>query len=280
MKTKLFLAVAAALTSVTVSAAPFTVNGKSCTNAAVTITSVGTNLTVPTTCLTTPAPTPTPTPIPPPVIIVVPPISTCSTSDCTIEGDVIPTPSRTVPGSVAPYRYGRLNGAGSVMNAYAADNVATKCSNTTPPITRLWQHNINLAAYASNGANDYPYLATGEAMTWRFTAPAEGSANIMQYNEGTQVPFVSGFMTLSQNPCDFDVSKVTKNACYSSEAYGLSIYYRATNGNTPSYECKIVPGQTYYLNLRMQDARPAANGGKPKEDSCSSPLCGGYVQIR
>lgn len=204
--------------------------------------------------------------------------------DCSIEGDVIPTPSRTVPGGVTAARFGKLNGGGSSLNAYAAENVAAKCANSTPAITRLWQHNINFATYQGSGANDYPFLSANEAITYKFVAPAEGTTQLIQYNEGTQVFNASGFMSISSTPCDFDVSKLAgpRNACYASAVNGVGIYYKATNG-VASYECKIVPGQTYYINLRMQDARPAGAGGAPTVDSCAASgagVCGGYLQIR
>ncbi len=219
--------------------------------------------------------------------VTAPQTCTAPGADCTIEGDVIPTPSRTVPGGTTASRLGKLNGAGPSMNAYAAADVATKCANSTPAITRLWQHNINFATYQASGANDYPYLQANEAMTWKFVAPAEGTGNQFQYAEGTQVFNARGFMSISDKPCDFNVSKLVPgpnySACYASEVTGISIYYRSTAGVAPSYECKIIPGQTYYLNLRMQDARPASVGGTPTVDSCASSgagTCGGYVQIK
>jgi hypothetical protein len=211
-------------------------------------------------------------------------------TDCSVEGDVIPTPSRTNPGGNTASRSGKLNGPGPInaqMNSYAAEKAATKCSNATPAINRLWQHNISFPIYATSGGNDYPFLAPNEAMTWRFIAPAEGTTQVIQYNEGTQVFNSSGYLSISDKPCDFDVNKLVpgsgKSACHSSEATGVSIYYKATNGTAASYECKMIPGQTYYLNLRMQDARPASQGGSPTIDSCAASgagLCGGYVQIR
>lgn len=206
--------------------------------------------------------------------------------DLSVEGFVIPDPSRTTPGLfVTPARPGQLNGAGPFLNAYAAADVKAKCSNSTPSIQRLWQHNITFATYAGNGNNDYPYMQPGEAMTWRFVAPAEGTAQLFQYFEGSQVRFVSGFMSVSTKPCDFDVHKLegAPQSCYQSAPVGLSVYYRSTNGAAKSYECALIPGKTYYLNLRMQDARPATLGGQPTEDSCAASgvaPCGGYVQIR
>ena len=215
--------------------------------------------------------------------------------DLSIEGDVIPTPSRASPGGKSAYRSGKLNGLpGSLnpndpfqFNSYAAADVATKCANATPAITRLWQHNINFASYQASGGNDYPFLAPNEAMTWKFVAPAEMPiANIFQYNEGTQVFNASAYMSVSTKPCDFDVSKLapgTRNICHASGAVTAEIRYRSTAGAVEPYECKLVPGQTYYLNLRMQDARPAAQGGSPSADSCAASgagLCGGYTQIR
>jgi hypothetical protein len=218
-------------------------------------------------------------------------VSCTGGADCDVNGTVIPTPSRTVPGGVTPPHSGLFGsgGAGPSMNAYAAVDVATKCANSTPAITRLWQHNINFATYQASGGNDYPFLAANEAMTWKFVAPAEGSpAQQIQYNEGTQVFAARAFMSVSTKPCDFDVSKLVPgpsyNFCYASEVNGISISYRSTTGAVQyPTECKLTPGQTYYLNVRMQDARPASLGGSPTVDSCAASgagLCGGFVQIR
>ena len=297
---------AAALTAVSQAgyAQTIRVNGTACTLSPlqVLVTSTGIDITVPPACVGVTAPPPVVPPTPPVTPPTTPPVtppvtppgtppSACGAGvDCSVEGDIIPMPSRSNPGGNSAFRAGKLNGRSPInalMNSYAAENVAAKCSNATPAITRLWQHNIDFTKYQASGGNDYPFLAPNEAMTWKFTAPAEGKSNIFQYNEGTQVLFVSGFMSVSDKPCDFDVNKLvsgpSRNACFSSEAYGLSIYYRATAGAVASYECKMVPGQTYYLNLRMQDARPASRGGLPTLDSCASSgagLCGGYVQIR
>jgi IPT/TIG domain len=226
-------------------------------------------------------------------------VSCAGGADCTTEGDVIPTPSRTNPGGRNAYRSGKINGlpgspdpnypAVLQFNSYAADNVAAKCANATPAITRLWQHNIDFATYQTSGGNDYPFLAPNEAVTWKFVAPVEGSpAQQIQYNEGTQVFAARGFLSISTRPCDFDVSKLVPgpnyNFCYASEVNGISIAYRSTTGAVQyPTECKLTPGQTYYLNLRMQDARPASLGGAPTVDSCAvsgKDLCGGFVQIR
>ncbi len=218
-------------------------------------------------------------------------VSCVGGADCDVNGTVIPTPSRTNPGGVTPPHAGLFGsgGAGPSINAYAAADVATKCANATPAITRLWQHNINFATYQASGGNDYPFLAANEAMTWKFVAPAEGSpSQQIQYNEGTQVFAARGFLSISTKPCDFDVSKLVPGPnysfCYASEVNGISISYRSTTGATQyPTECKLTPGQTYYLNLRMQDARPASLGGSPTLDSCAvsgAGLCGGFVQIR
>jgi hypothetical protein len=224
-------------------------------------------------------------------------VSCAGGADCSVEGDVIPTPSRTNPGGKTAYRSGKLNGMpGSPdpnyplqFNSYAAADVATKCANATPAITRLWQHNINFSTYQTAGGNDYPFLAPNEAVTWKFVAPPEGTpSQQIQYNEGTQVFNARGFLSISTKPCDFDVSKLIPgpnyNFCYASEVNGISISYRSTTGAVQfPTECKLTPGQTYYLNLRMQDARPASIGGSPTVDSCAASgqsLCGGFVQIR
>jgi hypothetical protein len=209
------------------------------------------------------------------------PVSACSAPYCSVENDPIPDPSKDLPGFPAPFRSEKLNGAGPYMNAYAVNGVATRCTNGTPAITRLWWHNIDFARYQSSGAPELPILAPGEAMTWKFTAPASG-ISAFTYDRGGDGIFTPAFISLSQAPCDFDVTKVTVNACYKS---GTTIFlpWHATAGAAESYECKLVPGQTYFVNLRMQDARPASQGGQPTVDACAAigqTACGGTVQIR
>jgi hypothetical protein len=183
-------------------------------------------------------------------------------------------PATLVPGVAA-------GGAGPYMNAYSIDGVATKCAIASPAITRLWWHNIDFAQYQSSGAPELPLLQGGEAMTWKFTAPASGS-NFFTYDSGGDGLRSPAFMSVSTSPCDFDSSKVAAgNACYRS-GQTVGMYWTATNGNAASYECKLIPGQTYYINLRMQDARPFAQGGNPNVDACAgrNGACGGSVQIR
>ncbi len=217
--------------------------------------------------------------------------------DYSIEGDLIPTPSRLipgVPGGKTPYRAGKTNGPPGnpdpaypyQFNSYAAADTATKCANATPAITRLWQHNIDFATYQASGANDYVFLKPNEAMAWKFVAPAEGTANIIQYGEGTLVTSTRAYLSISSKPCDFDVRKLTSasySLCHASEVNGVSIYYKSTTGAVDAYQCKITPGQTYYLNYRTQDARPVSGGGSPTVDSCAASgkdVCGGLVQIK
>jgi hypothetical protein len=135
------------------------------------------------------------------------PVSACSAPYCSVENDPIPDPSKDLPGFPAPFRSEKLNGAGPYMNAYAVNGVATRCTNGTPAITRLWWHNIDFARYQSSGAPELPILAPGEAMTWKFTAPASG-ISAFTYDRGGDGIFTPAFISLSQTPCDFDVTKV------------------------------------------------------------------------
>ena len=198
--------------------------------------------------------------------------------DCTIEGDVIPNPSRASAQTSTPARPGKENGPSDPdfpMNSYAAENFAQKCSNATPAISRLWQHNIDFNSYTSNGGFDYPFLARGQAMMWKFTAPATEMAigTSINVTGSSQITYSAAFMTLSERPCDFDVSKANVNACYKSGRSQVSVYYRVNSQPSPAYECQLTPGKTYYLNLRMQNVSPAS-------ESCNSGVCGGIVKIQ
>lgn len=197
--------------------------------------------------------------------------------DCSIEQDVIPSPSRAAPSTTTPERPGKANGSSDPsypMNSYSAERVAQKCANATPAVSTLWQHNINLDSYRENGGFDYPFLGRGEAMTWKFVAQTVvPTAGLMVLSGSSQIPYAPAFITVSEQPCDFDVTKANINACYKSGRAQLSIYYQVTSQLVPAYQCQLTPGKTYYLNLRMQTTSPAA-------ESCASPPCGGNVKIQ
>jgi IPT/TIG domain len=214
---------------------------------------------------------------------VAPTGSSCGAgADCTIAGAVIPTPSKApgVIGTPGP-------DLGLPVSTFYQVDPATRCANATPAVSRLWQHNIDFAAYQGNGAPDYLFLQAGDALTYRFTAPPEGTFQQFTYNSSTVVAYRAGFMSLSTKPCDFDTSKVAAgDVCYISQpgAGGFSLNYKSTNSpTTPSdaYQCKMVPGATYYMNIRMQDARPIGLGGSPTIDACNSgTFCGGIMLIK
>jgi IPT/TIG domain len=212
---------------------------------------------------------------------VAPTGSSCGAgADCTIAGAVIPTPSKApgVIGTPGP-------DLGLPVSTFYQVDPATRCANATPAIGRLWQHNIDFAAYQGNGAPDYVFLQAGDALTYRFTAPPEGAFQQISYNSSTVAAYRAGFMSISTKPCDFDTSKVAAgDVCYVSQpgAGGATINYKSTNFTVAgdAYQCKMVPGATYYFNIRMQDARPINVGGSPTTDACNSgSYCGGILII-
>lgn len=205
--------------------------------------------------------------------------------DCTVEGDIVPAISRQTGGYLtsSPLRQGKLNGDSfGNLNMYAMADAETKCSNSTPRITRLWQHNVSFSGYVGSG-NDHPLLAPNQAMSWKFVAPAEGSSSSIRFSSGI-VPDVPVFISISTKPCDFDVTKAAgsnRSSCFTSAPITAHVCYIATAGNLTaneaSYSCKLNPGDTYYFNLRLQDAINA-----PSVDACSAnnqARCGGFVQF-
>lgn len=193
-----------------------------------------------------------------------------------IEGFAIPTPSK-VP-SIIPATHAGLNGAGANINAWAVDPVV--CSNTQPPITRLWRHNIDFVEHGSMQKVDFFDMAPNEALTYKFVAGPAGAGYIF-ISVSTQVPLVPTFVSLSTSPCDFDATKLlagpSRDFCYVSAPLENMLYYQETNRSVSFPMCKLVPGQEYYLNLRFQ------NASAPGADSCAqagSARCGGILQIR
>ena len=51
------------------------------------------------------------------------------------------------------------------------------------------------------------------------------------------------------------------------------------HGPLPAAYCRLIKGNTYYMNIRFQDGRPASIGGSPTTDSCITGNCGGIIQV-
>ena len=203
-----------------------------------------------------------------------------SAGGTSIDGTSIPSPSK-VAKILTPIHAG-LNGAGTNVNAWAVS--PTRCSNTQPAITTAWHHNIDFADHGGKQNLDYFDMAPNEALTYQFVAGTTGVGSIT-VGDSTQVPLVATFISLSSSPCDFDVTKLvpgpTRSFCYSSQPLENSLAYEVTSGPVSFVlNCKLIPGNTYYLNLRFQDGvTPGAN----TTDSCAprgGARCGGWIQIR
>ena len=196
-----------------------------------------------------------------------------------ISGNVIPRPvSRAAKAILAPHA--GLNGgntiSGQEWRGWAPD--PTRCSGT-PAITRYWYHNIDILDYGQQNALDYLDFAPNQAATFAFV-PGTPAANNSQVGRifittGPNATPAPTFVSISTNPCDFDVSKVAAaDPCYKTGASENGMTFQITT-NATSPVCKLTPGTQYYLNLRFQDARPAPLGS-PTVDGCGVALPAGY----
>jgi IPT/TIG domain len=201
--------------------------------------------------------------------------------DCTIAAPTVPIPKPSkapgvigTPGPATPFPVGTF---------YSVDP-ASRCAGATPAISRLWQQNIDFVAYQNNGAVDYVFLQAGDALTYRFVAPAIDTRQLISYNTTPFVVYRPGFISVSTRPCDFDSVKVAaNNQCYKTgpAAGAVNLQYATFANADTRFECKLTPGATYYVNIRMQDASPVAQGGNPTIDACDTgTFCGGILQVR
>ena len=112
----------------------------------------------------------------------------------------------------------------------------------------------------------------------------------------SQSYLVDRYVSISQNPCDWDPAKVDREAmsqagtlknydfCYVRAGNENAIQFEVTNGAVSWGICKIIPGKLYYLNIRFQEPLPGSNN-KAVGDSCQiqsngdGRLCGGLIQI-
>jgi hypothetical protein len=197
--------------------------------------------------------------------------------DVSIEGITLPNPSKQAfvfgPGHAG------ANGAGNEVNAYAMQ--PTRCA-TTPALTRSWQHNIDLADYKGKNAFDFFVLQANESLSYKFTVGQVDASGGFIYNDAANAVVRPTFISITTAPCDFNIAKLevgpNRDSCYQTGLNGNSVNWANITGTLPAAYCRLVKGQTYYMNLRFQDARPASQGGSPTTDSCTSGNCGGIIQ--
>lgn len=212
---------------------------------------------------------------------------TCSVSlsppiTFSVEGNQIPAFSKfaNIPGAV----HAGLNGANGQPGYYRQNAWAVTpagiCLNTASPITRIWYHNLDYSGYVGGSAgSEFFGIQANEALVYSFIAPPDGTRGSMQLNESTAATLVASFVSISSQPCDFDVTKANNlSGCYNARNGPSTTSYFSTTGSGGLFECKLTPGQRYYLNYRSQDVSAAPNG-----DSCQSAgagWCGGLFTLR
>ena len=211
-------------------------------------------------------------------------VSSAFTVTATVAGDVssdgipLPNPSK-LAFTIPPFRNG-LKGAGQEINAYAMN--PARCS-TIPALTRSWQHNITLDDYKLKNAFDFFSMQGGESMSYKFTVGNVDAGGGFIYNDAANAVVRPTFISITSEPCVFDVSKLVvgpnRDPCYQTATNGNSIGWINISGANEPAMCKLQKSQTYYLNIRFQDGRPASEGGTPTQDSCVSGNCGGILQV-
>ena len=204
-------------------------------------------------------------------------------AEMSIDGITLPNPSK-YGFATPPFRNG-IKGAGPEINAYAMDPARCK---TSPALTRSWQHNISLDNYKLTNAFDFFAMSTGESLSYKFTVGnVDVSGGFLYLDAAASGGDVRPtFMSITSAPCDFDLSKLrpeNRDACYQTAISSANINWANITGPMPSSMCRLVKGQTYYLNLRFQDGRTAGERGSNANsapDSCDGGrLCGGLLQV-
>ncbi len=204
-----------------------------------------------------------------------------TTTDVSTDGVTLPNVSKFAfiipPERVMPL----LNGAGQEVNAYPMN--PARCA-TTPPLTRSWQHNIDLADYKGKNAFDFFEMPANQALSYKFTVGIDDAAGGFIYNDASNARVRPTFISITQTPCNFDVTKLepgpNRDPCFSTGINGQGVNWANITTELPASYCRLVKGTTYYLNLRFQDGRPVSEGGSPTTDSCTGVgNCGGIIQI-
>lgn len=196
--------------------------------------------------------------------------------------NVIPTPSK-LAGVTTPFHQGAgANGFGNTQQAWDVD-VTGRCTSAVPAIGKLWYHNMDFQSYIGKNQAEYFGIYANEALVYGFTAPAASTRLDIQSNSGTYAQPAPSFMSISTTPCDFDPAAL--NAPASSPLYGCfqsggSIGLYSSSGPASGFnECKIVPGQRYYLNYRSWQPSPIADACLTSTGNTGTP-CGGLLTFR
>ena len=195
-------------------------------------------------------------------------------------GETIPFPSKQAVSGPAPAHTG--SGAGPILNAWQID-ATTRCNNptapvTTPPIQRLWFHDLDFDTYARTGSNEEWNLAPNEAYIFRFVPNLSVSGQIT-VGLLNNIALPGMFMSISTIPCDFNTGKLSRYArdyCYVSVGPADSTSMNVQVGGTPTVTtCNLQPRQVYYFNMRMQNGTSF-----PAADTCpAGTVCGGRLII-
>ena len=205
-------------------------------------------------------------------------VNAASVGDVSFDGVPIPNPS-LLPFQV-PAFHGGLNGAGAEVNAYSMN--PARCT-TTPPLTRSWQHNIDITAHKTRNALLFFAMNAGEALSYKFTVGDVDVSGGFLYLDASNANIRPTVMSITSAPCDFNTDKLVigpnRDACYQTGINGNGVSWANITGPLPSSYCRLVKGQTYYFNIRFQDGRPASLFGSPTTDSCTSGPCGGLLQV-
>lgn len=202
-------------------------------------------------------------------------------ADVSVEGVTLSNPSKYA--FIAGGIHIGANGGGSEVNAYAMPGTAN--CNTTPTLTKSWQHNIDLQNYRSQNALEYFVMQSGESLSYKFVAPMVDASGGFAYNDAPVGAFRPTFMTVTPDRCNFDKTKLDTllfNGCFKTATSVNNVSWTTLDPSIaiPAAYCRLVKGQTYYFNLRFQDARSEANSGTPNADSCVSGNCGGVLQFQ
>ena len=200
-------------------------------------------------------------------------------ADVSLEGVTLPSPSKQP--YIAPGPRPGASGAGPDINAYSMST--TRCS-TVPPLTKSWQHNIDLAHFKSQNAVEYFAMQSGESLSYKFTVPMADMSGGFLYNDAANATVRPTFISVTTAPCNFDASKIvaaTRDSCFQTGLNGNTLNWANLDPNVfmSAGYCRLAKGQTYYFNIRFQDARPVELSGSPTTDSCVSGNCGGILQI-
>lgn len=198
------------------------------------------------------------------------------------EDDDAPAEGRPAQGSFTPPAPRQLGRSGSRAKdasggGGSASGGGVRCEDSIPKLSAVHRKVLPKLECLNGRVFDY-WMLPNEAISYQFTAPKSGSGGFM-LNEATSYPATNMMATISEVPCDFDLSGgASGQSCRVARVFP-NVSFKVGGSGKPSEGCPLKAGKTYFFNIRflglaagVSDSCADLNKQSP---GAKDPRCGG-----